>query len=163
MPQLDPTWFLSQLFWLVIMFSLLYVLMSKVALPPITEVLEDRQHRVEEDIKKAGELKSEAEAALRTYEEALAGANKEAKRIISEAKEEMAELAVKKDKELTAKLEQRVREGEDKVSRAKEEALKEVRNISEDIVLVMVEKLCGIKPSKEDIDKALDEALKERV
>ncbi|MBR7158727.1 MAG: F0F1 ATP synthase subunit B' [Alphaproteobacteria bacterium] len=162
MPQLDPTWFLSQLVWLVIMFSLLYVLMSKVALPPITEVLEERQHRVEEDIKKAGELKSAAEAALRTYEEALAGANKEAKKIIAEAKDEMAELAASKDKELTAKLAQRVKEGENKVAKAKEEALKEVRTISEGVVSSMVEKLCGVKPSKEDIDKALDAALKEQ-
>ena len=52
--------------------------------------------------------------------------------------------------------------GFDPVAKAKEEALKEVRTISEGVVSSMVEKLCGVKPSKEDIDKALDAALKEQ-
>ena len=99
MPQLDPTWFVSQIFWLIVMFGILYILMSKVALPPVDKVLEDRQKRIEDDIRRATELKEEAEAALKNYEDALKGANAEAKKIIADAKDEMAALSAKKDKE----------------------------------------------------------------
>ncbi len=161
MPQLDPTWFVSQIFWLIIMFGILYILMSKVALPPVDKVLEDRQKRIEDDIRRATELKEEAEAALKNYEDALKGANAEAKKIISDAKDEMAALSAKKDKELTERLAHQVKQSEEGLEKAKAAALKEVKKMSEELAIAMVEKLTGIKPSAKDVSDASGKVFKE--
>ena len=161
MPQLDPTWFVSQIFWLIVMFGILYILMSKVALPPVDKVLEDRQKRIEDDIRRATELKEEAEAALKNYEDALKGANAEARKIIADAKDEMAALSAKKDKELTEKLAHQVKQSEEGLEKAKAAALKEVRKMSLELATAMVEKLTGVKPSAKDIEDASDKILKE--
>ena len=64
MPQFDPSSFPSQIFWLVIFFALLYLLMSKVALPRMAAVLDRRHKAIESDLSKATALKHETEAAI---------------------------------------------------------------------------------------------------
>ena len=68
MPQLDPTTFAPQLFWLVVTFVLLYLVMWKLVIPKIGEILQDRQIRIDNDLDKADHLKIEAEAAREAYE-----------------------------------------------------------------------------------------------
>ena len=64
MPQLDTTWFASQIFWLIIAFSVLYYLLSRKALPRLAEILEARQDRIAADLDEAERLRREAEEAL---------------------------------------------------------------------------------------------------
>jgi len=163
MPQLDPTWFASQFFWIIVMFCALYFIMSRVSLPPITKVLEERRNLIEGDIQKAMELKGEAEAALKSYEDALADANAEARKMIADAKAEMTEIASAKNKEMNAVLEEKLKESEQKLAQSKQNALNDVRKMSEEIASVMVLKLTGSAPSKEDLDAALNEVMKEAV
>ena len=66
MPQLDPTWFASQLFWLAVTFVMIYVILAKMALPPLMEIIERRKQTVEGDISQAQTLKSQAEQAPRS-------------------------------------------------------------------------------------------------
>lgn len=163
MPQLDPTWFVSQIFWLVIMFTVLYVMMAKFALPPVDKVLEERRRLIEGDIQKAAKLKEEAEQALKTYEDALAGANAEAKKIISDVKDDMAALSAKKEKELNLRLQDKIKASEATLAKAKEQALKDMEKMSEEIAVAMVVKLTGVTPSKEDVKAAMNEVAKEKV
>ena len=163
MPQLDPTWFASQFFWIVVMFCILYFVMAKISLPPITKVLEERRNLIEGDIQKAMELKQEAESALKAYEDALAGANAEARKMIADAKSEMSEIASAKDKEMNAVLEEKLKESEKKLSESKQAALKDIRKMSQEIASAMVLKLTGSAPSEKDLESALDEVMKEAV
>ena len=80
MPQLDVSTFPSQIFWLIICFSVLYYLLSRRALPRISETLEARQDRIAADLDQAQRLRREAEAALASYEEAMAKAQDRAQR-----------------------------------------------------------------------------------
>lgn len=163
MPQLDPTWFVSQIFWLVIMFGVLYVMMANFALPPIDKVLDERRTLIEGDIKKATELKEEAESALKTYEDALAGANAEAKKIIADAKEEMSLLSAKREKELVERLNRKVKESEEKLAATKEKAMMEVSKMASEVASAIVEKLTGVKPSDKDVEAAVNDLAKEKV
>ncbi len=162
MPQLSQilTYGLSQAFWIVVMFSILYIVMAKFALPPVTKVLDERRNLIEGDIQKAMELKKEAEEALKAYEDALAGANAEARKMISDAKAEMTAIATAKDKEMNAALEAKLKESEEKLAKSKESALNEVRKMSEEIAAAMVLKLTGVAPSQSDLDSALDSVMK---
>ena len=77
-PPLDTKTFPSQIFWLVIFFALLYALMSKVVLPKIAAILEARRNRIDGDLARASALKTETEAALNSYQKALADARNNA-------------------------------------------------------------------------------------
>ena len=89
MPQLDFSTFPNQIFWLVITLVVIYLVLSRVALPRIAEVLAARQGAITSDIATAEELKRKAANAEEAYERALAEARAEAGRIAAEAKAEM--------------------------------------------------------------------------
>ena len=90
MPQLDPSLFATQLFWLFVTFMVLFLIAWKVALPRIADVLNARQNRIDSDLERAQTLKSEAEDVLSAYEKALAEATAEAQDIHRQNLQELA-------------------------------------------------------------------------
>ncbi|MBN2752193.1 MAG: F0F1 ATP synthase subunit B', partial [Rhodospirillaceae bacterium] len=104
MPQFDPTSFPSQLFWLATTFIALYVLMSKVALPRIGDILEERQKRISDDLDMAERLKTETEAAIAVYEKALSDARVTAQAEISRVMAANAAEAAERHRELEDQL-----------------------------------------------------------
>lgn len=106
MPQLDPSSFPNQIFWLVVTLVVIYLILSRVALPRIGSVLAERAGTVTNDLAAAEDLKARAVAAEAAYDKALADARSEAARIINAAKADMqAELAAelrKADAEIAA-------------------------------------------------------------
>ena len=73
MPQLEVSTFLPQLVWLAITFCLLYLLMARIGLPRVGGVIEARRRRIDDDLARAAQLKSEAEAVMAAYQQTLAG------------------------------------------------------------------------------------------
>ena len=108
MPQLDPTWFASQLFWLLISFIFLYAIISKLMLPSLLHVMAARKDTIDGDVAASDALTQEAEKAKAQYEQAAAEARLNARKLIDDAMVEhqtkadasMAELQEK----ITAKL-----------------------------------------------------------
>ena len=78
MPQLDPAFFAPQLFWLAVSFIVLYVLMSRLAMPQIAGVLKQREDKIQGDLETAQRLKDETKSVIAAYEKALADARGEA-------------------------------------------------------------------------------------
>ena len=107
MPQLDFSTFPNQIFWLVVTIVVIYLILSRVALPRIGAVLAERQGTITNDISAAEDLKRQAAEAEDAYNKALADARAEAQAIAAEARAEiMADLAdatAKADAEISAK------------------------------------------------------------
>jgi len=108
LPQLNVSTFSSQVVWLVITFVVLYVLMSKIALPRIGEVLEERQNKIDDNLAKAEELKAQAEAALGAYETSLSDARGQAQAAIRDVKDKAYAEAAVRQSELNADLQTRL-------------------------------------------------------
>ena len=89
MPQLDFSTFPNQIFWLVVTLIVMYLILSRVALPRIAAVLAERQGTITNDLAAAEELKLKAIEAEKAYEQALADARSEANRIIGLARDEI--------------------------------------------------------------------------
>ena len=89
MPQLDVSTFPNQIFWLLVTLVVIYLVLSKVALPRIGSVLADRRGSITNDLATAEELKAKAVEAEATYNQALADARTEANRIVAQAKAEI--------------------------------------------------------------------------
>ena len=78
MPQLDPTWFASQVFWLVLTFAALYFVVSRMALPQLQDIVARRKQTVASDLERAQNLQAQAEKARQDYERTLADARSRA-------------------------------------------------------------------------------------
>lgn len=107
MPQLDFSTFPNQIFWLLVTLVVIYLVLSRIALPRIGAVLADRKSTITNDLAAAEELKQKAIAAERAYNEALANARTEAAKIIAQAKAEIQKdldaATAKADAEIAAK------------------------------------------------------------
>ena len=162
-PPFDPATFGSQLFWLAILFGLLYVLMSRVALPRIGSILEERSARIAGDLAEAQRLKDASDAAIAAHEQALAEARQNAHGIAQgardEAKAEIAADRTRIETELNAKL----AAAEAEIGKVKARALSEVDAIAKDAVETIVEVLVGTKVGKAEVASAVEAAMAERV
>lgn len=154
-PPFDPTGFSSQLFWLVITFTFLYVVLSKLALPRIGEVLEERRDRIQRDFDKAAELREETEQAIASYEEALAAARSKANGIADETRSKLNAEIAKERAEIEDAITKKSTEAEKSIQSAKAEALGEVHKIAAETTQSVVEKLLGTKPDQTEVENAL--------
>ncbi len=161
MPQFDPTFFTTQLFWLFVTFALLYVLMSTLAMPKIGAVLEERQRKIDDNLDKAAQLKAEAETAIALYEKALAESRSQAQEILRASGEAMAKQAEERQKQLGERLAQQVKAGEARIDAAKEQALTHVREIAGDVAKSAAVKLTGITHDDAKVAAAVAAALEE--
>ena len=141
MPQLNPLDWAPQIIWLVITFSILYVLMKRVALPRIGSVIEARHARIAGDIEAADKLRRETQEAIAAYEQALAEAKARAQAIAREAnnklKDEMAAERAALDRDLAA----RSVEAEKRIHQAKTSALKDVNQVASETAAEIVRSL----------------------
>ncbi|MEM1365871.1 MAG: F0F1 ATP synthase subunit B [Pseudomonadota bacterium] len=154
-PPFDPTYMVSQLFWLVITFGILYYVMSKVALPRIGGILEDRARRISQDLDEVARLSEEANVATAAYEQELADARAASTKIANEAKDAAATEAAASRAEAEASLDAKMTESDARIQAIRTKALGEVDQIAEDTTKAIVASLVGGSVTKAEINAAL--------
>ncbi len=155
MPQIDVATFASQIFWLTVAFVTLYCLLSRRALPRLAEVLEARQDRIAADLDEAERLRREAEAALASYEAAIAKAQDEAHALLAETQARLQAEAAGRQAELEAQLAEQLSAAEARIAEARESALKELEEAAVTVAQAAVERLAGVKVAKKTAQSAL--------
>ena len=155
MPQLDPAVFAPQIFWLVVIFCVLFLLMQLVAAPRVGRVIDRRRQQLDRDLGRAAELKAEAEGVLAAYEKALATARAEAQTTLRQISESMAGEAAERQRQLTAALAERIAAAEQRIAAGKEAALADIRSVAVDVGQAVVEKLTGARPPAGQIEAAV--------
>lgn len=160
MPQLDPSTFSPQLFWLVVSFILLYLLMWRVALPRISGVLQERQERIDDDLQKAEQLRTDAQAVLETYERTMAEGRSKAQEILREASAKMADEAAGRQAALAAQIAKQTAEAESRIATELEAAVANVRGVAAEVAQQAVSRLIGTDVPAKDAEAAVGEAIK---
>jgi F-type H+-transporting ATPase subunit b len=155
MPQLDPAVWPTQLFWLVITFITLYLVIWRIALPRIADVLEARQRKLDDDLKKATALKEEAETILAEYQKMRASAQASAHELLQQAQDAMKAEAARQGQELATKLGQQTEEAEARIGAAKSAALASLEGTVNEVVAAATEKLIGVKAGDQEIARAV--------
>lgn len=161
MPQLEVSTYISQIFWLIVCFSLLYYLLSRKALPRVAEVLEARADRVRADLDEAQRLKKDAEEALSSYEAVMSKAHEEAQARVAETQSRLQTEAAEAQAELDDKLGKQIAKAEARIAKARDEALKELDEAALITAQAATERLAGVKVTKSDAKAALEAVLKE--
>jgi F-type H+-transporting ATPase subunit b len=162
LPQLDATAFAPQLVWLGITFIALYFLMSKVALPKVAEVLEERQERITNDLDRAGDLRKESSVVMEGYEKALADARAHAQSVMAATAADISSVSAGRQAQFNTDLAAKTRATEERINEAKETALTSVRSVAAEIAQQTAEKLTGIKIDAAQADAAVGAVMQER-
>lgn len=155
MPQLEPAFWPTQLIWLAITFGVLYLVIWRVALPRIADVLEARQRKLDDDLKKASALKDEAASILAEYERMRATAQASAHAALQKAQAEMKAEAERQGHALAAKLGQQTEEAEARIAAAKSAALAGLESTVKEVVAAATEKLIGVKAGDQEVARAV--------
>ena len=160
-PPFDKQTFPSQLFWLAFTFIVLYLLMARIALPRVGSILEQRRQRISGDLSEASRLKGESDAAIATYEKALADARGRAQALVNDSRQRQAQEAEAHRKALEASLNARIGEAERRIDDTKSAAMVNVRGIATEAAGAIVERLAGsAPPSPAAVAAAVADALK---
>jgi F-type H+-transporting ATPase subunit b len=162
MPQLDVTTFPPQLIWLAIIFIVFYILMVKIGLPRVGTILDARRNRIEGDLEKASQMKTEAEAVIAAYERALAEARAEAQATLREATERLNAEAAERQRQVAEKLAAETTAAERRIAEAKAQALANLRDVAADVARAAALKLTGTEVDTARAGAAVDAVLRER-
>jgi F-type H+-transporting ATPase subunit b len=162
MPQLDLATFPPQLIWLAITFLALYAVMSWVGLPRVGGVLAMRRARIDGDLEKAAQMKSEAEAVIAAYEKALAEARLQAQITLRETTEKLNALSAERQRKVVEELTRETQAAERTITEAKNLALASLRDIAIEATRQAAEKLTGVALDAGRAGGAVDAALRER-
>ena len=158
-PPFDSTTFASQILWFAITFAVLYVVMSRVAIPQIGSIIDKRRARIDGDLKEAERLKGETDKAIAAYEAALAEARKNAHGIAEETRASIKTDLDGKRKAVEDDLSKKVAEAEAGILKSKTEALSRVGEIAADTAAALVTQLTG-EANPADVQAAVNDVVK---
>lgn len=160
-PPFQRDTFASQLVWLAICFVLLYLLMSKVAIPRIGGILQSRKQSVADDLAAANQLKAQSDQALKAYEASLAAARGRAQALANETRERLNAEAEQARRKLEAELQDKLAAAERSIASTKTAAMANVRSIAVESASAIVERLTGRAPAPAAVEAAVAGALKQ--
>ena len=141
MPQLDFSTFLPQIFWLFISLSFLYIVLSRYALPRVSDVIEERKDIIAQDIDSAKEYSEESEKAIEELNLKLSEAKTSSQNLINKSIQDIKEDSEIKKSSLIKKINNEISEAEGEIKEKKETALAEISSISESLAIEMLESL----------------------
>ena len=143
MPQLNPHDFAPQIVWLVITFVVLYLIMSKLAIPAIADTLEKRQGKIQSDLDAAEKASEDTRALVAAYEKRLADAREEARKLHREQAEADSAAATARLAELGEKLNARIDEAEKRIAGQRAQVMEGLEDMAHDIAADVYGKLAG--------------------
>ena len=163
MPQLDPTYWASQAFWLILVFTILYVSISKFYLPKIKNNLDNRENKIKEDLDNANKFKELSEAKLNEYENILVNAKKEVSKIHFESKNILDRDIQSKKNKLDKEIEKEISKAHKEILELKKNSISSIQNISKNIASDIIENISGDKLNESSISAAIEDISKKNI
>ena len=153
MPQLDFTTFITQLFWLFLCLSFLYFVLSKIALPRISDVIEERNDTITDDLDEAKALSLEAEKVVDQLKSKLEDARSSSQKKLMDERQKSLDIVSSERKKFEENISKEISSSEEKINKGKAEALKKASELAEDIAEEIINNLYVKKVDKKDLNK----------
>ena len=163
MPQLDPTYWASQAFWLILTFTVLYISIAKLYLPKIKNNLDDRERKIKEDLDSANKFKELSELKLKEYEKILENSKKEVIKIHLDSKNKLdKDIQTKKDM-MDKEIETEITKAQQEINELKKNSILDIQNISKDLASNIIENISGDKLNESSIKATVAEVAKKNI
>tara|TARA_Y100000590_G_scaffold224360_1_gene253745 strand:- start:5125 stop:5703 length:579 start_codon:yes stop_codon:yes gene_type:complete len=163
MPQLDPEFWVAQIFWLVLIFLSLYLVIWKIFLPRITTVVENRKLKIVNDLNEAQKLKESAENKLNEYNKIIEKSKKEAIKIIQDSKKKLdADIESKKQK-FVEEIEKELTSAENEIKNLKKTSAANINKIAIEISNDILKKIIGTDLNLSSVSAAVEDVSKRKM
>ena len=163
MPQLDPEFWSAQIFWLILIFSTLYLIIWKIFLPRITQSIENRKSRIVDDIDEAQKLKEGAEKKLNEYNKIIENAKKEAKKIIENGRKKLENNIESKKKKFNEEIEKELLEAEKEIENLRKSSILNIKNIAAEASEEIMKQIINVEVNKSNVTAIVDDVTKKEV
>jgi F-type H+-transporting ATPase subunit b len=163
MPQLDPKYWASQAFWLILIFSILYLSISKFYLPKIKKNLDDRENKIKEDLDEANNMKNLSEKKLEEYNIILENSKKEVAKILLESKNTLNKDIQNKKDSMEKEIENEISKAQKEILELKKNSISSINNISQEITSNIIEKMSGDKLNESSVKAAVEDISKKNI
>ncbi len=160
MPQLNPEFWVSQIFWLIITFGILYIVLSKLILPKISTNLEQRKSRISDNIEAADKQREISETKLKEYDEIISKSKSEAKNIFNQAREKALKDINAKKEILDKQIKEEIKKAEDEINKLKQGAPEKITKIAIETSSELIKKLIGAEVNNSSISAIVDDLSK---
>ena len=163
MPQLDPTYWASQGFWLILVFVILYLSISKFYLPKIKNNLDNRDNKIKEDLDNANKFKNQSEIKIKEYETILENAKKEVAKIHLESKNNLDKDIQSKKAKIEKDIENEILKAQKEIVELKKSSISSIQTIAENITSNIIEKITGDKLNESSIKATVEDVSKKNI
>ena len=160
MPQLNPEFWVSQIFWLVLTFGLLYIILSKLILPKISDNLESRKSQILENIETAEKQREESEKKVKEFEKIILESKIEAKNYFNEARQKILEDITIKKNSLDKDIDDEISAAEQEIKNLKTASSEKIKNISIETSSELIKQLIGEEVNNSSISAIVEEQSK---
>jgi len=156
MPQLNPEFWVSQIFWLIITFGILYIVLSKLILPKISTNLELRKSQISDNIEAADKQREESKSKLKEYDEIISKSKTETKNIFNQAREKALKNINAKKEILDKQIDEEIKKAEDEINKLRQSAPEKITKIAIEISSQLIQKIIGAKVKNSSISAIVD-------
>ena len=163
MPQLNPEFWIAQIFWLILIFSSLYLIIWKIFLPRITYSIENRKSRIVNDLGEAQKLKDNAEKKLKEYNEIIEKSKKEAKKIIDDSKKKLDKDIENKKQKFNVEIEKELTATEKEIKDLKKTSISNISNIAAETSTEVIKQLIDVEVNKSSVSAIVEEVAKKEM
>ena len=160
MPQLNPEFWISQIFWLTLIFGALYVLLSKFILPKISNNLETRKSQIVENIGAAEKQREESDQKIKDYENIINEAKIEAKNIFNQTREKILKDINNKKESLKKEIDQEIKKAETEILELKNKSPEKINKIAIETSADLIKKIVGVEVNNSNISAIVEDISK---
>ena len=160
MPQLNPEFWTAQVFWLILIFSFLYLIIWKIFLPKITYSIENRKSKVVNDLDEAQKLKESAEKKLNEYNQIIAKTKKEAKKIIEVSRKKLERDIEHKKQKFNDEIEKELVAAEREIKDLKKSSISNISSIAAETSAEIIRKIIDVEVNKSNVSAVVDDITK---
>ena len=163
MPQLNTEYWAAQIFWLIIIFSILYLIIWKIFLPRITYSIENRKSRLVNDLDEVQKLKENAEKKLNEYNIIIEKSKKEAKKIIEDSKKKLNEDIENKKKKFSEEIEKELMTTEKEIKNLKKSSISNINRIATETTTEIIKQIINTEVNKSSVSAIVNDVTKRQM
>ena len=162
MPQLNPEFWFSQIFWLIITFGFMFLVLSKLVLPKISENLESRKAQISENIESAEKQRLESENKLKEYDKLILDSKNEAKNYFNQAREQILKDVDKKRQNLEKEINEEINKAEKEIQDLKNKSPDKIRKIAIETSSDLIKQVIGVDVNNSSISAIVEDISRKR-
>ena len=163
MPQLNPEFWAAQIFWLILIFSTLYLIIWRIFLPKITYSIENRKSRVVNDLDEAQKLKESAEKKLREYNGIIENSKKEAKKMIEDSKKRLDKDIENKKQKINDEIEKELLATDKEIKDLKKSSISNINTIATEAAAEVIKQIINIDVNKSSTSAIVYDLVKRKL